>query len=199
MLDHESAAGKSFVRSLVWERQRLTVSQGKTTTMSKFLACLLLCSPVRQPRLCLLYKPRQSPGGPEGRKGVHRLDRHRSPIVGTKDSKGLLFPLKRLPSSTAPSVRGHKTRFSSANAPFLPAGQVGRNDSVGRSETMNVWSQSTTVNPQSTIASHVPEELQGAEETPHTVHSSTRSSPQTPHRPPRVPRSSAGWTFGPVP
>jgi len=46
MLDHESAAGKSFVRSFVWERQRLTVSQGKTTTMSKFLACLLLCSPV---------------------------------------------------------------------------------------------------------------------------------------------------------
>lgn len=67
---------------------------------------------------------------------------------------------------------------------------MGRNDSVGRSETMNVWSQSTTVNPQSTIASHVQEELQGAEETPHTVHSSTRSSPKTPHRPPRVPRSS---------
>jgi len=45
-ITNRQQASRSFVRSFVWERQRLTVSQGKTTTMSKFLACLLLCSPV---------------------------------------------------------------------------------------------------------------------------------------------------------
>lgn len=110
MLDHESAAGKSFVRSFVRlgaaEADRFPGQDDHNVKVPRVSAPLQ--SSGRQPRLCLLYKPRQSPGGPEGRKGVHRLDRHRSPIVGTKDSKGLSSP-QRLPSLTAPSVRGHKT------------------------------------------------------------------------------------------
>jgi len=98
---------RSFVRLGAAEADRFPGQDDYNVKVPRVSAPLQ--SSGRKPRLCLLYKPRQSPGGPEGRKGVHRLDRHRSPIVGTKDSKGLLSPLKRLPSLTAPSVRGHKT------------------------------------------------------------------------------------------
>lgn len=94
MLDHESAAGKSFVRSFVRlgaaEADRFPGQDDYNVKVPRVSAPMQ--SSGRQPRLCLLHKPRQSPGGPEGRKGVHRLDRHRSPIVGTKDSKGLSSP-----------------------------------------------------------------------------------------------------------
>lgn len=204
-ITNRQQASRSFVRSFVWERQRLTVSQGKTTTMSKFLACLLLCSPVGG-NLVFVYSTSLDRAQEVLRAAKVYIDWIVTdpPSWAPKIQKVCRPPKAPVVNGTVgPWPQNQSLRLQTrptTNAPFLPAGQVGRNDSVGRSETMNVWSQSTTVNPQSTIASHVPEELQGAEETPHTVHSSTRSSPpNSPSATSGPSFVSSGWTFGPVP
>ena len=144
MLDHESAAGKSC--ACVGPRQGMTVSQGKTTTMSKFLACLLLCSPVGG-NLVFVYSTSLDRAQEVLRAAKVYIDWIVTdpPAWAPKIQKVCPPPKGSLCRRHGRSVAvATKSVCPSANSshdkrPFLPAGQVGRDDSIGRSETMNVW------------------------------------------------------------